>query len=777
MTVESEVIGDPQISTSLSGAFELLADRRALQRSKGEKALGAVLLQGVGIGSSRTDVESGVFQLLEQHEWEKKLGGLMAAKAYVSHAQPDECYMERLRLAALALLEDQEVAGVHEYVGYHVRVRLAVGECLQVLARRQGLPVLEACLPAVMGSIRRNFVSGQRRRAVWVAHTFVPACADPRFFSPSGGVPTNCTQERSDDEAAGVAGGSDNGQQGGTASPDPTADTPPDSPMGRMRSPSTALGAPSHGAAAASAQACSDAPGSGAYHLPESPACGRVGSSSAASDSSGRLSLVSALLQDAYRRVQPGRGEMRHGTEGWKCLETSMKALQALVEGCGPAVAPHLDEPLRAVLYKALHHPNRFVRETGHLTMCAVCEALVGPELAAIAPEVAELLADGMGDNWSQVRYAACVSTRSLLEWLGEGDAREAVLPVLLPSMILNRLELLALDRRDAWASTGLGRVVDRAAVAPHVPALLRALVLCFKDTSWPVRDAACTATGRAVLAYPDEMRPLADEMLRLWLAHLVDNIPTVRANSAVALAKALRAYGDDVAPALLVALQDMLLRAREQQPESGRYTELPSEAPLGTAQRKARDNDAQVHSDQAMFSCGSLMARFSTSYLIRSDGCMDFGFSRDKEPWEVSDGAVHLLRELAAVRPLAVTDEHLAGLAELGRLSSFQHAFNLHETVWRSLLPIGQAIGKPRFKRHLRELLLPLLADCRCGHALAEAAATQCLEALRTWVGPKILAGYLPQGVDAALVLGGPPSHPQVPSGLLGAFAQTSHK
>lgn len=38
---------------------------------------------------------------------------------------------------------------------------------------------------------------------------------------------------------------------------------------------------------------------------------------------------------------------------------------------------------------------------------------------------------------------------------------------------------------------------VDRAAVSPHVPALLRSLVVCFKDMSWPVRDAACIAAGR----------------------------------------------------------------------------------------------------------------------------------------------------------------------------------------------------------------------------------------------------------------------------------------
>jgi hypothetical protein len=40
---------------------------------------------------------------------------------------------------------------------------------------------------------------------------------------------------------------------------------------------------------------------------------------------------------------------------------------------------------------------------------------------------------------------------------------------------------------------------VDRAAVSPHVPDLLGALLLCFKDSSWPVRDAACTACGRCV--------------------------------------------------------------------------------------------------------------------------------------------------------------------------------------------------------------------------------------------------------------------------------------
>lgn len=41
-----------------------------------------------------------------------------------------------------------------------------------------------------------------------------------------------------------------------------------------------------------------------------------------------------------------------------------------------------------------------------------------------------------------QVRYAACVSTRSFLEWIGGPEEREPLLPVLLPPMCLNRCVL-----------------------------------------------------------------------------------------------------------------------------------------------------------------------------------------------------------------------------------------------------------------------------------------------------------------------------------------------
>lgn len=81
-----------------------------------------------------------------------------------------------------------------------------------------------------------------------------------------------------------------------------------------------------------------------------------------------------------------------------------MKALQQLVEGTGPAVAPYITADVRELLYRAMHHPNRFVRETAHFTATSMCEALAGPELLEIGQDLAERLADGLSDNWSQVR-------------------------------------------------------------------------------------------------------------------------------------------------------------------------------------------------------------------------------------------------------------------------------------------------------------------------------------------------------------------------------------
>jgi hypothetical protein len=74
---------------------------------------------------------------------------------------------------------------------------------------------------------------------------------------------------------------------------------------------------------------------------------------------------------------------------------------------------------------------------------------------------------------------------------------------------------------------------------------------------------------------------------------------------------------------------RELLPQAYQQPAESQKYSDLENTTTFGVAARRKRDNDPAVHSNQDMFSCGSLSARFSTERLVRSDGCNDYGFAR----------------------------------------------------------------------------------------------------------------------------------------------------
>ena len=52
------------------------------------------------------------------------------------------------------------------------------------------------------------------------------------------------------------------------------------------------------------------------------------------------------------------------------------------------------------------------------------------------------------------------------------------------------------------------------------------------------MRDASCVATGSFVACFSEESREEFSELVVLWIAHLSENIFSVRHHSAQALAK-----------------------------------------------------------------------------------------------------------------------------------------------------------------------------------------------------------------------------------------------
>ena len=65
---------------------------------------------------------------------------------------------------------------------------------------------------------------------------------------------------------------------------------------------------------------------------------------------------------------------LQNVASGSKYLETSIKSLQRLMEGCGESFQDHVTSQLWQLLLKALSHNNRFVRETGFLCVSSLCQ-------------------------------------------------------------------------------------------------------------------------------------------------------------------------------------------------------------------------------------------------------------------------------------------------------------------------------------------------------------------------------------------------------------------
>ena len=478
---------------------------------------------------------------------------------------------------------------------------------------------------------------------------------------------------------------------------------------------------------------------------------------------------------------------LMHDTEGWKSLETCMKALQRMCEALGPSLFEEVaSHDFVQFLLGTLSHTNRFVRETGFFTVASIVRLASLPFLAEIGVDLSEFIAKGLADNWSQVRFASSVAAREFLEHV---ENPRDYFHVLIPRLCLNRYyvaEGVRLYNQETWSrvlgNTGrevvaqyikevvnyytlqseaenhavreaacqciaeLGIKVDKDAVRPFVKELLDALMVCFRDESWPVRDCACVACGNFVSSFPEECSPLLEELYKLWFDQVSDNIWSVREGSAVALGNVMRTFGRDAIKRVVEYLRENLGRAKLQEDESKRYSNLENSTTFGVASnvKRVRDNDPSLHTDQQAFSCGSLAPRMRKG-AKRGCGCMDSVFARDHQHWEFSDGCVYLLRELCAVSKEDAM-EFVPVLLSLTKVRHYFHHYYLLETIFKQLPAICENMGVRTFKSNFLNETLDAACDCleSSDNQLALSAAGECVDVLASKIGPRIFSTRL---------------------------------
>lgn len=171
----------------------------------------------------------------------------------------------------------------------------------------------------------------------------------------------------------------------------------------------------------------------------------------------------------------------------------------------------------------------------------------------------------------------------------------------------------------------------------------------------------------------------------------------------------------------------------------------------------KAMQNNMEAHTENQLYSCGSLAPKLKKKAGAGRIGCGNCEVNRPKQPWEATDGCLYLIRELietcnepASVRP-PLSDDFLLPLlrevADICRVSHFPQSDELRATLWRQLPGMMASVGKLRCKRLYLEVFLDLLMrnlESRTASAISRHAAASCAYELGVLVGPNIFRGRL---------------------------------
>ncbi|ESO94206.1 hypothetical protein LOTGIDRAFT_232463 [Lottia gigantea] len=635
------------------------------------------------------DFEDKLLKILSDasSSWESKHGGLMGSKSILLHKHCSGSFPDKIRQHSIGLLEDEEF-----------RVRIAAGEVLGVLCKKIGSVVYSETKDKILEGIRTNL--------------------ERQIFE----------DDSTDDSTAKLAG---------KLAPESSNESP-------------------------------------------------------------------ASNGTRQRRDSKDAAQIFHDTAGWKSLETWMKCLQNVINGCGYSFNKFVDQELLDLIFSSLTHTNRFVRETGYyvcssLVACGFNDQVKADEginkleenaIYQHGEQFAEYLGKGLSDNWSQVRLAGSVATRKFLSSLPSDEIREKYYPDLLPRMCLNRYyvaEGVRIYSQDTWKTIThgegrnlverhIGAVVDyyikqsdadnhavreaacaciaelglkakKEVVSPYISQLLDALIICFNDDSWPVRDAACVACGNFIKCFPDESRSCMPALYPLFFTNLQDSISSVRQGAALALTNVFKAYGENSQEMILSKIKEGLDGVEKQPSVSEKYSDLEKGPATYGVVKKLRDNDMELHTDKQMYSCGSLAPKMGRGSSNKSGGCMDHKFRKPSEPWELADGCIYIVLELSRIQ--TVHQPLCKLLTNLVKAVSYHHYPQhvvLLETLCKQLPGIARGLGKRLFKMYIEMFLDSIFYSLKCDNILTSNAAIQCLLELNELIGPAIFRGRIEQ-------------------------------
>ena len=389
-------------------------------------------------------------------------------------------------------------------------------------------------------------------------------------------------------------------------------------------------------------------------------------------------------------------------TTGWKSLETSICAYRNLLQGCGTNYIIHSNilnsDIFEIFITNGSSHINRHIRQSTYDFIITIINLNLlhnsSYNSKELKSKISFALSLGLDDNWSQVRYAASVASRTFLTALSE-EERNDCWSLLLPRLCLNRyfiaegvksysqetwsliigtngkiliikyienmityyLEMCnafnhMISEAACFAMAELAMKIDTNIMLPYIPTILEALENCSIQESWPIRDAACISTARVIRMYPDFIVDRMETIFVIWSNHLKDPIWSIRDNAAMAFGEILHCNNIELINKTLCFIQNYLSNnilyvKNELTPEQIKANAISFIQPQLLQQLLNHE-----------FNNSNITDLSKNRVRTRADWgcCLDCTVGRESRPWEVSEGCLFLLHELSSSHPKEAT-------------------------------------------------------------------------------------------------------------------------
>jgi len=226
---------------------------------------------------------------------------------------------------------------------------------------------------------------------------------------------------------------------------------------------------------------------------------------------------------------------------------------------------------------------------------------------------------------------------------------------------------------------------------------------------------------GHFVRCFPLDCEAYRPQLLDLWLDQISDNIPSLRQNGAAALTMGVAVWSSEWWDVVLRTIQIELPEVLMQSEKSETFTDYMPSGPFSVPRSKPMsqtDQSNPAFTDQTMYSCGSAAPK---TFKRRSSaaGCMNCPVRQPHQLWEVSEGMVHLVAELAlSVAKGGWTQSHvrldalaslLPEVAKAFHCSQFRHHHLLKQRICERLPSMTSALGSERMRPHVPEFLKTL--------------------------------------------------------------------